>query len=329
VYRSSTTRLPAAFERAVAERLRAMPRVKSVAFVDFFRVPEISYVKLPGKDGPARESVTSRMVSPDYFRTVNIRILQGRSFTAADISGVAVVSAQLASALWPGQNPLGNTMLDLSGKTVEVVGVAANCVTGFFNATGAQFYQPLPSEAKWADMLVHFDGSEQPMLRAIRGLVREQNPELIPTTRTLEGEYKRGTLFLAAFVQVITALGAVTLFVSMAGLYGVVSYSVSRRFRELGIRTAIGATRADIFGFVLSSGSRPLIPGLLAGLALAFGASHALAKLLSKSEAPLRAGDPVVFASALGLLLLAALLAMLGPARRATRCDPVRALREE
>jgi ABC-type antimicrobial peptide transport system permease subunit len=102
------------------------------------------------------------------------------------------------------------------------------------------------------------------------------------------------------------------------------------RFRELGIRAAIGATRADLFRSVLVSGAKPLIPGLLVGLGLFLAASHLMASVLfPSSNALLRAPGPGIFASAFGLLSLSAFLAMLGPARRAALCDPVTVLREE
>ena len=116
----------------------------------------------------------------------------------------------------------------------------------------------------------------------------------------------------------------------MAGLYGVVNYSVSCRLRELGIRAAIGATRADLFRSVLVSGAKPLIPGLLVGLGLFLAGTHLMASVLfPSSNALLHAPGLGIFASAFGLLSLAALVALLGPARRAALCDPVRLLREE
>jgi predicted permease len=321
---------PAAFLRDFGERLRAIPRLKSVAFADHVQQSEIGHVKLPGTPGPPLEPVTGRSVSPDYFAAIRLPILQGRAFVAHDVSPAAIVSAGLAAKLWPGQDPLGKTLIGAEGSTLEVVGVAADSVAGFFNSTGAQLYRPLAADANSAEVLVRFEGELRPVMRAIAELAREFDPEMITTTFTLREYYDRNTLGLVSLQQIVTTLGAITLLVSMAGLYGVVNYSVTCRFRELGIRAAIGATRADLFRSVLVSGARPLIPGLLVGLGLFLAGSHLMASVLfPSSNALLHAPGPGIFASALGLLSLAALVALLGPARRAALCDPVRILREE
>jgi predicted permease len=321
---------PAAFLHDFGERLRAIPRMQSVAFADHVQQSEIEHVKLPGAPGPPLEPVTGRSVSPDYFVTIRLPILQGRAFAAHDVPAAAIVSAGLAAKLWPGQDPLGKTLIGAEGKTVEVVGVAADSAAGFFNSTGSQLYRPLAADGNSAEVLVRFEGDVRPVLRAIAGLAREFDPEMIATTFTLREYYDRNTLSLVSLQQIVTTLGVITLLVSMAGLYGVVNYSVSCRIRELGIRMAIGATRADLFRSVLVSGAKPLIPGLLVGLGLFVAASHLMASVLfPSSNALLRAPGIGVFALALGLLFLAALVALLGPARRAALCDPVRVLREE
>jgi putative ABC transport system permease protein len=319
-----------AFLRDFGDRLRAIPKLKFVAFADHVQQDEIGHVKLPGAEGPPLDPVTGRSVSPDYFAAIRLPILEGRTFVARDITGAAVVSAGLAAKLWPGQDPLGKTLIGAEGKTSEVVGVAADSVAGFFNSTGAQLYRPLAADGTSAEVLMRFEGEPRPVMRSIAELARDFDPEMIASTFTLREYYDRGTLGIVSLQQIVTTLGAITLLVSMAGLYGVVNYSVSRRFRELGIRAAIGATRADLFRTVLVAGAKPLIPGLLIGLGLFLAASHLLAPVLfPSSHALLHVPGPGIFASGVCLLLLAALLAMLGPARRASLCDPVRVLREE
>jgi putative ABC transport system permease protein len=320
----------AAFLHDFGERLRAIPGLKSVAFADHVQQTEIGHVKLPGAEGPALEPVTARSISPDYFAAIGLPILQGRPFVARDITPAVIVSAGLAAKLWAGRDPLGKTLIGVDGKTLEVVGVAADSIAGFFNSTGAQLYRPLDANANSADVLVRFEGEPRPVTRAIAELARDFDPEMIASTFTLREYYDRNTLGFVSLRQIVVTLAAITLLVSMAGLYGVVNYSVSRRFRELGIRAAIGATRADLFRSVVVSGAKPLIPGLLMGLGLFLAGIHLLASVLfPSSNAVLRYPGPGVFASALGLLLAAALVALLGPARRAALCDPVRALREE
>lgn len=319
-----------AFLHDFAERLRVIPAVKSVALTDHVQQSEIAHVKLPGAQGPPLEPVTDRSVSPDYFVLIGLPILHGRTFVARDITAAAIVSAGLAAKLWPGQDPLGKTLIGEGGKTAEVVGVAADSVAGFFNSTGSQLYHPLPADAHSAEVLVRFEGERRPVTRAIAELARDFDPEMITTTFTLREYYDRNVLGIVSMQLIVTTVGVIAILVSMAGLYGVVSYSVSRRFRELGILAAMGATRTDLFRSVLISGAKPLIPGLLVGLGLFLIGSRLMAPVLfPSSNAMLRVPGPGIFASAIGILSLAALVAMLGPARRAALCDPAKVLREE
>ena len=326
----SNTDWPASFLHDFGERLRTIPRLRSVAFADHVQQAEIVHVKLPGAPDPPVESVTDRSVSPEYFATIRLPIVQGRAFIAHDVSSAAIVSAGLAAKLWPGQQPLGRPLIGAEGKTLEVVGVTDDSVAGFFNSTALQLYRPLTAGANSAEVLVSFEGEPRPVMRAIVELARELDPAVIATTFTLREYYDRNSLSLVSLQQIVTTLGAITLLVSMAGLYGVVNYSVSRRLQELGIRAAIGATRGDLFRSVLMSGAKPLIPGLLVGLGLFLAGSRLMSSVLfPSSNALLRAPGPGIFASALGVLSLSALVAMFGPALRAALCDPVKVLREE
>ncbi len=221
-------------------------------------------------------------------------------------------------------------LIGAEGNPLEVVGVAADSVAGLFNSTGTQLYRPLAGDANAAEILVRFEGEPRPVMRAIAELAREFDPEMIATSFTLREYYDRNTLSMISMEQIVSTLGAITLLVSMAGLYGVVNYSVTCRFRELGIRAAIGATRADLFRSVLVLGAKPLIPGLLAGLGLFIAVTHLMASVFfPSSNAMLHPPGPGIFIAALGLLSVAALVALLAPARRAALCDPVRILRED
>lgn len=327
---SSDADRPASLLRDLGERMRAVPRVQSVAFADHVRQAEIAQVTLPGAQERSLASVTHREVSPDYFTTIGLPIVQGRAFVAHEGSSPAVVSAGLAAQLWPREDPVGRLLIGPNGKTLVVVGVAADSVSGFFNSTASQVYSPLAADASSAEVLVRFEGEPRPVVRAITGLVREMNPAIVATTSTLREYYDRNSLGLVSLHHVVSTLGAITLLVSMAGLYGVVSYSVGRRLHELGIRAALGATRGKLFRSVLRSGAMPLLPGLLVGVGLFFAGSRLFASVLfPSSNALLRAPGLEVFAAAIGILLLATLAAVFGPARRAALCDPVSALRQE
>jgi ABC-type antimicrobial peptide transport system permease subunit len=328
----------AAFLHDFGERLRAIPGLKSVAFADHVQQTEIGHVKLPGAEGPALEPVTARSISPDYFAAIGLPILQGRPFVARDITPAVIVSAGLAAKLWAGRDPLGKTLIGVDGKTLEVVGVAADSIAGFFNSTGAQLYRPLDANANSADVLVRFEGEPRPVTRAIAELARDFDPEMIASTFTLREYYDRNTLGFVSLRKIVVTLAAITLLVSMAGLYGVVNYSVSRRFRELGIRAAIGATRADLFRSVVVSGAKPLIPGfgLLMGLGLFLAGIHLLASvlfpssnavLLSRSRSLRLGAWPTVGSGACGTPWSSAAGGALRPGEGATRRIEIRAVR--
>jgi predicted permease len=315
--------------RDFGDRLHTVSGVISVAFVDHVRQAEIRFVRTSGAPN-ALHPVNARLVSPAYFTTIHLPILRGRSFAANDPPSVSIISAALAASLWPGQDPIGKVLIGPEGTVSEVVGVSADSVAGFFNSAAAQLYYPMPSNVKAAEVLARVDGAPGPVASAIIGFTREVDPRLVPSALTLRAYYDRDSLGIASLQQVVVALGTIMLAVSMAGLYGVVNYSVSQRFHELGIRAAIGATRGSLFRFVLVSGAKPLLPGLLVGIGLFAIGTQLMAPVLFPAANPLlRPPGLEVYFVGVGILSLSAIAALFGPARRAALCDPVKVLHQE
>ncbi len=312
------------------DRLRTVSGVRSVAFVDHVRQAEIKFVKSSNAPNAPLHPVNVRFVSPAYFTTIQLPILRGRSFAAHDPPSVSIISVALAARLWPGHEPIGKTIIGPEGRVSEIVGVSDNSVAGFFNSAAAQLYYPLVSDVNTAEVLVSINGPPGPVARAIIGFIREVDPRVVPSAPTLREYYDRQVLGIASLQQVVVALGAIMLAVSMAGLYGVVNYTVSQRLHELGVRAAIGATQGNLFRSVLVSGARPLLPGLVLGLGLfAIGTQLMAPVLFPAANALLRPPGLEVYFVGVGVLSLSAIAALFGPARRAALCDPVKVLRQE
>jgi len=290
----------------------------------------MKFVKTSSAPNAPLHPVNTRLVSPAYFTTLQLPILRGRSFAANDPPSVSIISAALAARLWPGQNPIGKALIGPEGTASEVVGVSADSVAGFFNSVAAQLYRPMPPNVTAAEVLARINGAPGPVARAIIGFTREVDPRVAPSALTLRAYYDRDSLGNASLEQLVVALGAIMLAVSMAGLYGAVNYSVSQRFHELGIRAAVGATQGKLFRSVLASGAKPLLPGLLVGLGLfAIGTKLMAPVLFPAANALLRPPGLEVYFVGVGVLSLSAIAALFGPARRAALCDPVEVLRQE
>ena len=169
----------------------------------------------------------------------------------------------------------------------------------------------------------------RPMAEAVRRVLREMDREMIATPQTVRANMDEQAARLWVPVRLILVLGIVAMMIAVIGIYGVVAFAVSRRSKEMGIRAALGATRNDIIGLVLRSGLKPVLVGLAAGLLFAVAGSVVLVRVLSDLPIVFEIGDPLVYLSVSLLLSLAALAAMCGPAWRAAKAEPMRALRQD
>jgi putative ABC transport system permease protein len=327
------------FFSSLVERLRGEPGVQSVAValplplmgggLNFgFRVEGRA---LP--PGASEPSANYTAMTPDYFRLMRIPLIRGRLFTEADGADrpkVCVVSADLARLYFPDEDPIGRRLVFGARESVphEIVGVVGNVKRdGLAVVSRPEMYVPFAQEPWWAGYVtVRTSGDPASLAPAVRAHVRALDAtlpieEAQPMTRTVydsAAQPRFRTTLLAAF-------GAAALLLAALGLYGVVSYGVGRRTRELGIRVALGAQRGDVLRMILGEGL------LLAGIGLAVGLAGALVLTRYLSSLLFEVGrlDPATYAAVAATLLGASLLAGLLPARRATRVDPVTALRQE
>jgi putative ABC transport system permease protein len=346
--RTYTAGYKAALVSTLRRRLAALPGVTALTSA---RAPNDNgarraAVTLNG-DVPSPHNMSATLyytwVEPNYFETLGVPLFRGQGFRAqaGRPERVAIVSESAAERLWPGQNPLGNSLRlgtdgqfhdtdDLlpDGPTWQVIGVARDTRGAALDRSDSrQVYLPLP-EDRLHDYPILVRSSADPTLvmRALEQEIAAVDPGLTASFETLQAMLRRSQAFLAASFSaaIASSIGLFGLLLASMGIYGTVSYDVVLRTREVGIRLAIGAPKSNVMALVLRGSLRPVVAGLLLGMLLAVGASHLLRGVLYGVSVI----DAVSFAAASLLFLTIALAASWLPARRAMRVDPLVALRQ-
>ena len=345
-----------AFFTDLADRAAALPGVASASLVNHLPLAGDVWgreFRIEGRPTPAEgESprATYRVVLPGYFATMRIPVLRGRDVGRGDRAGappVVVVSERLAETAWPGEDPVGRRITFDDSTWVTVVGVVRNTMQGEWAATPREElflpylqdagYQESP-EGHYASLTVvvraacggaagaDCDAAAAATVPAMRRLVAELDPAVaVSGAEVMTRVVRRATGAPRFYVLLLGAFAAVALALATVGIYGVMSYGVSQRTREIGIRIALGATPRGVVRQVVGGGMRPALVGAAVGLAGAFLLTRLMAGLLYGVAAT----DAVTYVSVTLLLLAVALLAGALPARRAARTDPVTALRAE
>lgn len=323
----------------LVERLRVQPMVTAAAiehaeFLGAF-TGTASRVRLEGAPAAAPMGRGPRhgfAVSPGYFALLGIPLRGGRDFGAGDAPGaepVAVVNQSAAAMLWPGGNPLGQRLrIDDSGPWLTVVGLVDDVVLSPLGRGSAPVLYTAAAQglARPFKLLVRYRGETATVATTVRAVARTVDPdEPVEDVMTAEEGLARWISPLRFMVWLLAVLGGVALLLSALGIYGVMSYLVTRRTRELGIRMALGAQAGNLRRFVLGRGLRLALIGLAIGLPAALGLSRLLRRVLF-TVSP---ADPVVFTGAAMLLAAIAVLACWPPAHRAVRIDPMISLRSE
>jgi putative ABC transport system permease protein len=286
-----------------------------------------------------RPGTSLRVVHPGYFRTMGIPLMAGRDFTPEDTLKsplVVIINETLARKYFPNENPVGKRLQpsinvtpgDDSEPFREIVGVVGDVkYRSLRRDPGPEMYGPeaqLPFNA--LSIVIRTDGEPAGLTAAVRETVKRMDPDMPIYDIRPMANYVEGALAQSRFNGLLLGVfSGVALLLTAIGLYGVTSYSVSQRTQEIGIRVALGAQPADVFRLVVGQGVRQTILGLVLGLAAAFAVTRTMASLLygvSASDAPTFAGTSL-------MLLAVACAACYIPARRATRVDPLVALRYE
>jgi predicted permease len=327
----------AAFYQAVNQKLEALPGVSSSAVVEalpFSGFDPSSSFSIEGRpQGPGDPGPHSMLnwITPGYFGAMHIPLRKGREFTEQDRLGtqpVAIIDENLARQYWPNQDPVGQR-LRRGGPWATIVGVVAHVMQSALvgdSGKGVCYYPMLQQPLQQAFLIVKTRTDPTKLAAAIRGVVASvDSGQPVADLKTLE-QYVAGSLgpqrLAASLLEIFSGLA---LFLAAIGLYGVISYSTARRTQEFGIRLALGAQRGQVWGMVIKQGLRLALAGGLAG---AVGAAI-LAQLLRSQLYQVSAFDPTTFALTCVILLVVALAACYIPARRATKVDPIVALRYE
>lgn len=323
------------FQRKLIDAARALPGVTYAA------VTNIVPLTASGDNGPLSPEgstlpfienpiVDRRYVSEDFFRTFGIAIPEGRVFERSDQKRVAVVSAEAAARAWPGQNPLGKRFRTQGPDSplYEVVGVAADIRSDALNeASRMTVYIPFwQDDNRNLSLVVRTAADPSSISSAVRAGIRKLDPELpVPQFRTMREIVSASVAQRRFQLNMVMAFAAIGLLLASLGIYGVVSYSVEQRRGEMGIRMALGASSSNLRTLVVRQGLTPVLAGLAAGLVIA----AALGRILSGMLFEVRLTDPLTLAAVAVVLIVVAALACYVPAWRATRSDPLNALRYE
>ncbi len=322
-------------ETALLERVRSLPGVESAAFGRVMplslRSPSSGPVAVPGYVPPPDEQPTVEYVevSPDYFSTTGIPLLSGREFARTDDESgerVAIVNDRMAAKFWPGRTPVGETLL-LKGNPLRVVGVAR---TSKYKAMSESpmpfFYVPLAqSFSPTAALFMKTRLGPAEMTPAFGAALRAVDPNLAHfEVTTMQRQVEDSARGQQVAVAVLEIFGGLALLLAAIGLYGVLSYAVSQRMHEMGLRMALGATGRDLLRLVASQGMALTGSGIAAGIVAAL----LLTRLIQNLLFGVSSRDPAVFGASAAVLIAAAALACALPALRAARLDPWNALRE-
>jgi putative ABC transport system permease protein len=339
--RYDTDRKKGGFFEELARLVRALPGVRSAAVA--MSLPMMGYAGSPVQDAAKpRLKLNERLIAkifpitPGYFRTLEIPLKRGREFTARDTQDaprVAIIDESLARRFWPGyplhQDPIGQRLLvgGVNPKSAEIVGVVAD------------IHQNLDSRADWRES-VYVSFTQDPMpaavlalrtagdpfsftravIEQVRSLDRDQS---IGPVRTMEEQVEAQVGQRRLLLILLGSFAVVALLLALVGIYGVIAYSVAQRIQEVGIRRALGARPTDILALILGQA----VVLAVAGIAVGIGGAIALTRVMKTVLFHVSATDPLTFAGIASLFLLIALGASYIPARRATRIDPMAALR--
>jgi putative ABC transport system permease protein len=341
------------FHEQLGERLRAIPGVEQVGGINSFplsgnqsngtflimqpneELQSLSDFERLSRDKQRTGYADYRIADDGYFGAMNIPLVRGRLFNSTDAPEgrhVAVISESLARQRWPNEDPLGKLIqfgnMDGNLKVFTIVGIVGDVREYGLDATPRPtfygYYRQRPFSA--FSVVIHGSGLEEAaLISAARNVLRQLDPNLPPRFRTV-GEVVSSSIADRRFNLLLLGAFALTaLLLAVMGIYGVTAYSVTQRTQEIGVRMALGAQPGNIFSMIMLEG---LVLAAI-GVALGLGGALALTRLIGSMLYGVKPHDPVTFSIAAALLTLMALLACYFPARRATKVDPMIALRNE
>jgi predicted permease len=324
------------FYNQMLARVRAVPGVEAASFADFIpsgggrRSTTISVENYAPRQGENMD-VLNGVVGTDYFKTMGTTLVAGREFTDRDSEGAprtVIVNEALARRYWPGQNALGKHIAVRQDRQLEIVGVVKD-TTAYIFQKGALpfFYLPhLQNPSPGMTLHVRSKGDPMAMLPAVRNEIEALDHSVILHDASTLSDHLSEALLMLRLVSTLTGVfGLLALALATVGVFSVVNYSASRRTREIGIRLALGAQRADILRMILKEALFIVLAGVIAGMFMAIASGRLLASLMFANSSI----DRSVYIVVALMLIAIAMLACCLPAYKATKVDPNHALRHE
>jgi putative ABC transport system permease protein len=332
----------ARFFQGLTDKLKTLPGVQSVGAVSSLPLSghsSGSAARVEGRQSPPGEQPTRigwQTVSPDYFKTMGMQLLRGRDFSSDDLARPAhltIINESLAQRIFPGEDPLGKRvtfggMLGTQPDWHEIIGVVSDTRHLSLDDPPQPRAYDLFGQHGGRSMFVvaRVAGDPTSLAGAVRAEVRQLDAEApVWQMATLEELVARSAATRRFSMSLIGAFALIALALAAVGVYGVINHSVSQRTREIGIRMALGARPCDVIELIIGQSLRLTLIGVASGLAAAL----ALTRLMRSLLFGVSATDPVTFVGVAGLLTFVALLACFVPARRATKVDPLAALKHE
>ena len=321
----------------MVDRISAIPGVETTGFawnrpMQGFDMDENAVRVVGRQDQPEEGSgVKYEGVAGDYFRAMGIPLLRGRTFSRTDHSTnaapVLVCSEALARRIFPNEDPIGKYVQFGSDRIFEIVGMVGDIkLTRILDDRPDKIYLPHTSTGANGSLIVRTRVAPESLAEPIRKAILEVDPDQpVANVRTLQQDVSRSVVARRQMFTLLGLFAVVALGLAALGLYGVLAHAVALRRNEIGIRMALGAQRRDVLRLILRNGMRLTLVGVVLGLAGAF----ALTRVLRNQLYQVGTTDPITFAAVALLLVMVALLACVIPARRASRVDPMEALRSE
>jgi predicted permease len=324
-----------AFHTQLSERLAALPGVTAVGATTNLplRGNSATYYSLPGEDiqNDLQRKVTDyREIVPGYFETMDIPVLRGRGIESTDrpdAPRVVVINETLAQRHWPDEDPIGRELVFYSSSG-QIVGVVADTreLSGMQPARPMVYFPAYQDDNRYLAWVVEADVPVETLVESVRAELRAIDPNLPAfNMRPLEALIDESLGGDTIMAKIMGTLAGIALILALAGVYGVMSYSVSQRTREIGIRMALGSHSQGVLLMVMRQGAILALIGVALGVGVALGATRSLSFFLF-GVSPF---DPLIYTAVAAVLLGAGIAATFFPARRATRVDPVVALRAE
>jgi putative ABC transport system permease protein len=327
------------FYQRLLERMEAIPGIQSAALTTCSPLTNEGgsswFLREARPTAHPEELIANnRLVSEDYFRMLGIPLREGRTFSShdgAEAPLVAVINESMARRFWPGESPVGKRFQFPSKPWVQIIGVVGDVHQTALDLDPApEIYRPITQDSQtWLApraLVIRTRGKPSRVAPVLRQQFQALDSSVpIYGLDSMDALLEKSVASRRLEVWLVGAFGLVALLLASIGIYGVVTYVVAQRSQEIGLRMALGATRADVMGMMLRKGLSPVLIGLLIGVALAL----ALSRFLSSQLYHVKATDTLTFAAVPLLLILIAGCAAYIPSRRAARIDPMLALRQD